>query len=51
VLPNTGLVVYWPRFILARPSGAAEPRLLQPDIVIETDPLAPRAAVEQILRR
>jgi hypothetical protein len=49
VLPNTGLAVYWPRFILARPSGAPEPVLLRPDIVIETDPLTPGAAVEQIL--
>jgi hypothetical protein len=49
VLPNTGLVIYWPRFILARPSGMLEPRLVRPDIVIETDPLAPQAAVQQIL--
>jgi Peptidase family S41 len=49
VLPNTGLVVYWPRFILARPSGARDPRYLEPDIVIETDPFAPGAAAEELL--
>lgn len=30
-LPHTGLMVVTPRFVLRRPSGAAEPRLLTPD--------------------
>src|SRR5688572_6718461 len=51
VLPNTGLVLVWPRFVLERPSGAADPVLLTPDVVVEDDPLQPRAAVEALLRR
>ena len=51
VLPNTGLVLVWPRFVLERPSGAADPVLLTPDVVVEDDPLRPRAAVEALLRR
>lgn len=51
VLPNTGLVLVWPRFVLERPSGASDPVLLTPDVVVEDDPLQPRAAVEALLRR
>ena len=51
VLPNTGLVLVWPRFVLERPSGRAEPVLLTPDVVVEDDPLQPRAAVEALQRR
>jgi hypothetical protein len=51
LLPNTGFAVYWPRFILVRPSGAAEPALFEPDIPVEDDPLRPRAAVEELLKR
>ncbi len=50
-LPNTGLVLGWPRFVLERPSGAAEPVLLTPDVVVEDDPLRPRSAVDALLRR
>jgi hypothetical protein len=51
VLPNTGLVLGWPRFVLERPSGKADPVLLTPDVVVEDDPLHPQAAVEALLRR
>jgi hypothetical protein len=50
-LPNTGLVLVWPRFVLERPSGIPEPVLLTPEVVVEDDPLRPRAAVEALLRR
>lgn len=49
VLPNTGLELSFPRFVLARPSGAAEPRLLQPDLPLADDPLHPHAAVDALL--
>jgi hypothetical protein len=51
VLPNTGLVLVWPRFVVERPSGKPEPVLLTPDVIVEDDPLQPRAAVEALLRR
>jgi hypothetical protein len=31
-LTHCGLIVVTPRFVLTRPSGAREPRLLSPDI-------------------
>jgi len=49
-LPNTGLDVGWPRFILYRPSGQRKPELLEPDIVVADDPFHPRAAIDQLLR-
>ena len=51
VLPNTGLVVWSPRFILKRPSGSSRPLLLEPDIVIDEDPLRPDVAVDRLLDR
>jgi hypothetical protein len=51
VLPNTGLVVWWPRFILTRPSGATHPALVQPDIAVNENPLLPGDAVGELLRR
>jgi hypothetical protein len=50
-LPNTGLLLVWPRFVLERPSGIPEPLLLTPEVVVEDDPLRPRGAVEALLRR
>ncbi|NII11057.1 S41 family peptidase [Oleiagrimonas sp. C23AA] len=50
LLPNTVLIVSWPRFILIRPSGATKPEFLQPDIAITSDPLHPMAAVRKVLR-
>lgn len=48
-LPNSGLVLSYPRFVLTRPSGKAEPLLLQPDVPLADDPLRPRAAIEALL--
>jgi hypothetical protein len=50
VLPNTALVVRWPRFILTRPSGAAEPLLVAPDVPIAEEAFRPNAAVERLTR-
>lgn len=44
-LPNTGLEIVVPRFILDRPSGEREPSLLRPDIVLSDDPFNERALV------
>jgi hypothetical protein len=51
ILPNTGLVVWSPRFVLYRPSGASEPMLLEPDCPIEEDPFNAGAAVNRLLGR
>lgn len=48
-LPNSGLVVIAPRFVLTRPSGAKLPLYLKPDIELPADPLHPRAAVEALI--
>jgi hypothetical protein len=37
-LPNSGLIVVSPRFVLTRPSGKAEPTLLTPDIEVRDLP-------------
>ncbi len=50
VLPNTGLEVVVPRFVLDRPSGKREPALLQPDIVLAEDPLNRDALVKALLQ-
>jgi hypothetical protein len=51
VLPNTGLVVFAPRFVLTRPSGATAPEWMEPDVLVREDPLRARAAVEALLLR
>jgi hypothetical protein len=51
VLPNTGLVVFAPRFVLTRPSGATAPEWVEPDVPVRDDPLRARAAVEALLLR
>lgn len=51
VLPNTGLAVWSPRFVLKRPSAESRPVLLEPDIAIDEDPLRPDAAVAHLLDR
>lgn len=48
-MPNSGLMVSWPRFILTRPSGVAEPRLLTPDLPLVDDPYDSRAMVKALL--
>jgi hypothetical protein len=47
-LPNTGMSVVVPRFVLTRPSGAAG--LLQPDLLVIDDPFRPMSAVQVLLR-
>ncbi len=49
-LPNTGLALYVPRFVLTRPSGV-KGTLVRPDIAIAEDPLDARAAIDEALRR
>ena len=51
VLPHSKLAVAVPRFILQRPSGAATPMLMTPDIAIDEDPLRPERAIEGLLQR
>ncbi|UXH76742.1 S41 family peptidase [Roseateles amylovorans] len=48
-LPNTGLVVWSPRFILERPSGSRSPVWLTPDVLVADDPLDSKAAVRALL--
>lgn len=50
VLPNTGLEVVVPRFVLDRPSGKREPALLQPDIVLADDPFDRSVLVNALLK-
>lgn len=45
-LPNTGLILWVPRFVLIRPSGKPSPRWLTPDIVVVDDPLDPQSMVK-----
>jgi hypothetical protein len=51
VLPNTGLAISVPRFVLDRPSGERKPVLLQPDIVLSDSPFDDRALVNALLLR
>ena len=48
-LPNSGLVLWWPRFILARPSSARDPLYATPDVEVTENPRNPRDAVEWLL--
>ncbi|MBJ7311879.1 S41 family peptidase [Rugamonas sp. CCM 8940] len=50
VLPNSGLALSVPRLIFQRPSGAATPVLLQPDIVLPDSPFDSRALIEAVLK-
>lgn len=49
-LPNTGLAVTSPRFILTRPSGATKPAFVEPDVTLKHDVLRPSAEIEALLR-
>lgn len=49
VLPHTGLALWVPRLLLVRPSAAATPTMLTPDIAIDDDPLRPDAMVQAAL--
>lgn len=48
VLPNTGLVLSCPRFLIERPSGARTPEFLRPDLPLADDPLRPDAMIEAL---
>lgn len=50
-LPNTGLEITIPRFVLDRPSGSREPALVHPDIVVPDSPLDRRQAIDALLAR
>jgi peptidase S41-like protein len=50
-LPNSRLVLSYPRFVLSRPSGEVEPVLLSPDVPIKDGHLRPMAAVAAVLSR
>ncbi|MCC8619448.1 S41 family peptidase [Xanthomonas vesicatoria] len=49
ILPNTGLLLSYPRFVLDRPSGAQRPKWLTPDRQTADDPLNPEAAIDALL--
>lgn len=49
-LPNSGLAVASPRFILTRPSGETTPTFIEPDVRVTDDPLRPMTAVDEVLR-
>ncbi|MGK5081253.1 S41 family peptidase [Janthinobacterium sp. HLX7-2] len=49
VLPNSGLELGVPRLLFQRPSGAATPVLLQPDIVLPDSPYNERELIDAVL--
>lgn len=48
-LPNTGLVLWSPRFTLVRPSGKLDPEWLTPDIVMTDNTLNSEAMIESAI--
>lgn len=48
-LPNTGLVLWSPRFVLVRPSGKLTPTWMTPDIAVVDDPFDSKAMIEAAL--
>jgi hypothetical protein len=51
ILPNTGLEITIPRFVVDRPSGAREPALVHPDIVLPDSPFDRMVTVNALLAR
>lgn len=51
ILPNTGLEIVVPRFVLDRPSGQGRPALLSPDIVLADDPFDGSALIDTLVAR
>jgi hypothetical protein len=49
ILPNTRLGMTIPRFVIDRPSGAREPALVHPDIVLPDSPFDRRTTVSALL--
>jgi len=50
-LPNSQLVVFAPRFLLARPKGGQHKEAVQPDIKLSYDKVEPEQLVEQLMTR
>ncbi len=50
-LPQTGLTLIVPRFVLTRPSGQREPELIRPDIVLPDNPFDSMGLVRALLAR
>ena len=50
-LPNSGLEVVVPRFILARPAGDSATALIKPDWLLADDPADERALIDAVLAR
>jgi len=48
-LPNSGLVLSYPRFVLDRPSGGTDRTFLEPDLMVEDDPRHPHSAIDALL--
>lgn len=48
-LPNTGLVLLSPRFVLVRPSGQRSPEWLTPDVALVDDPMDAGAMIRATL--
>ena len=44
-LPNTGLLLFYPRFVLDRPSGSGTSTYVEPDLPLPEDPLEEQAAL------
>lgn len=49
MLPNTGLALWMPRFVLDPPAGVQGDGLLRPDIVLPQDPYRDEAQVTALL--
>jgi len=49
-LPNSGLTLSYPRFVLRRPSDEKGAALVDPDFPLVDDPLCPAAAIDHLLR-
>ena len=50
-LPNTGLEITIPRFVVDRPSGEREPVLVHPDLVLPDSPFDRRQTINALLER
>lgn len=51
ILPNTGLQIVLPRFIVDRPSGKRDPILINPDLVLPDSPCDDRALVHTLVEK
>lgn len=49
MLPNSGLAVWMPRFVLERPAGVRGDGLLRPDISLPQHPYRPQAQLDALL--